>query len=69
MQNCTDIAFCRTGKTAKFLLCNHVILYTAHSIVDKASLQSVCYRSIAASSLGSEKRCRLNAARPVHGST
>ena len=67
-EHCVDIAFLRTGKAAEFLLCNHVILRTAQSRGERAISQSMFFRSFAACSLCNEKGCRLNAARPVHGS-
>ena len=70
-EQCADITFYRTGKAAKFLLCNHVIHRNAHSIGGRV-LSSSCqhvFRSLVASSLGSGKRCRPNIARPDHSST
>lgn len=53
-----DITFHRTGKAAEFLLYNHVILRTAHSLGERAVFKSMFFRC-------SEQKCRLSAVRPV----
>ena len=69
VERCVDIAFYRTGKATKFLLYNHVILRTAHSLGGRAFIKSMFFPSLAASLLCNEEECRLHAARPVHCST
>lgn len=68
-EHCPDIACHRTGKAAKFLLYNHVILPTTHSIRERAVFKPMFFRNLAASSLANEMRCRFNPARSVHDST